>query len=86
MGAAGIRRFLLIALAAGIVLLDLALQAVHITNMNLIFALDDSARNRLNSGYMFLYFLGGAFGSLASAAAYDHYGWNGVVTLGQASA
>ena len=48
----------LIALAAGIVLLDLALQAVHITNMNLIFALDDSARNRLNSGYMFLYFLG----------------------------
>ncbi|WP_339344826.1 MFS transporter [uncultured Alcanivorax sp.] len=72
----------LIALLAGIVLLDLALQAVHITNMNMVFSLDESARNRLNSGYMFLYFLGGAFGSLASAAAYDQHGWSGVVLLG----
>jgi hypothetical protein len=31
---------------------------------------------------MFLYFLGGAGGSLASATAYDHFGWNGVVGLG----
>ena len=81
-GLLGLGGFSLIALAAGIVLLDLALQAVHITNMNLILVLDDSARNRLNSGYMFLYFLGGAGGSLASAAAYDHFGWNGVVALG----
>ena len=72
----------LIALLAGIVLLDLALQAVHITNMNMVFSLDESARNRLNSGYMFVYFLGGASGSLASAAAYDHQGWWGVVLLG----
>ena len=72
----------LIALLAGIVLLDLALQAVHITNMNMVFSLDESARNRLNSGYMFVYFLGGASGSLASAAAYEHQGWWGVVLLG----
>ncbi|MEQ3635732.1 MFS transporter [Alcanivorax sp.] len=72
----------LIALLAGIVLLDLALQAVHITNMNMVLSLDEDARNRLNSGYMFLYFLGGALGSLASAAAYDHYDWRGVVLLG----
>ncbi|MDX1805352.1 MAG: MFS transporter [Alcanivorax sp.] len=72
----------LLALVAGIVLLDMALQAVHITNMNLIFALDENARNRLNSGYMFLYFLGGAGGSLASAAAYEQGGWPAVVTLG----
>lgn len=72
----------LIALLAGILLLDLALQAVHITNMNMVFSLDESARNRLNSGYMFVYFLGGASGSLASAAAYEHQGWWGVVLLG----
>ena len=72
----------LIALLAGIVLLDLALQAVHITNMNMVLSLDEDARNRLNSGYMFLYFLWGALGSLASAAAYDHYDWRGVVLLG----
>ncbi|MED5432286.1 MAG: MFS transporter [Pseudomonadota bacterium] len=81
-GLLGLGGISLIALVAGIVLLDLALQAVHITNMNLIFVLDDNARNRLNSGYMFLYFLGGAFGSLASAAAYDRYDWNGVAILG----
>ncbi|MCG8394071.1 MAG: MFS transporter [Pseudomonadales bacterium] len=83
-GLLGLGGINLIALVVGIVLLDLALQAVHITNMNLILTLDASARNRLNSGYMFLYFLGGASGSLASAAAYEHYGWNGVCLLGAA--
>lgn len=72
----------LIALLVGIVLLDLALQAVHITNMNMIFTLDEGARNRLNSGYMFLYFVGGALGSLGSAAAYQQHGWFGVCVLG----
>jgi hypothetical protein len=31
---------------------------------------------------MFLYFVGGALGSLGSAAAYQHYGWLGVCLLG----
>ncbi|MGB1498768.1 MFS transporter, partial [Alloalcanivorax venustensis] len=53
-GLLGLGGYSLIALIAGIVLLDLALQAVHITNMNMIFNLDEAARNRLNSGYMFL--------------------------------
>jgi predicted MFS family arabinose efflux permease len=81
-GLLGLGGYSLIALVAGIVLLDLALQAVHITNMNMIFNLDEAARNRLNSGYMFLYFVGGALGSLGSAAAYQHYGWLGVCLLG----
>ena len=81
-GLLGLGGYSLIALIAGIVLLDLALQAVHITNMNMIFNLDEAARNRLNSGYMFLYFVGGALGSLGSAAAYQHCGWLGVCLLG----
>ncbi|ASK36101.1 MFS transporter [Alcanivorax sp. N3-2A] len=76
----------LVALVIGIILLDLAVQAVHITNLNLIYGLDEAVRNRLNSGYMFVYFLGGAFGSLASAAAFQHGGWAGVVLLGAALA
>jgi len=48
----------------------------------MIFNLDEAARNRLNSGYMFLYFVGGALGSLGSAAAYQQYGWTGVCLLG----
>ena len=81
-GLLGLGGYSLIALVAGIVLLDLALQAVHITNMNMIFNLDEAARNRLNSGYMFLYFVGGALGSLGSAAAYQQAGWLGVCLLG----
>ena len=81
-GLLGLGGYSLIALVAGIVLLDLALQAVHITNMNMIFNLDEAARNRLNSGYMFLYFVGGALGSLGSAAAYQQNGWLGVCLLG----
>ncbi|HKJ83277.1 MAG TPA: MFS transporter [Mariprofundaceae bacterium] len=72
----------LIPLIAGILTLDLAVQAVHITNLNVIYALDETARSRLNSGYMFVYFLGGAVGSQASAWAYEHFAWNGVVTVG----
>ncbi|QEL12671.1 MFS transporter [Kushneria phosphatilytica] len=82
----GVAGWSLIALVAGIILLDLALQSVHITNLNLIYGLDSTARNRLNAGYMTSYFLGGAFGSLASAAVYGHAGWTGVVWLGLALA
>ncbi|MGB1466477.1 MAG: MFS transporter [Alcanivorax nanhaiticus] len=81
-GLIGLGAHSLIALLAGIVLLDLALQAVHITNMNLVLGLDENARNRLNSGYMFLYFAGGAAGSMASAAVYQQTGWIGVTLLG----
>ncbi|MCM2129755.1 MFS transporter [Larsenimonas rhizosphaerae] len=69
-------------LVLAIILLDLAVQAVHITNLNLIYSLDQAARNRLNAGYMTCYFLGGAAGSLASAWAYQHLEWNGVALLG----
>ncbi|MCM2972226.1 MFS transporter [Larsenimonas suaedae] len=76
----------LVWLVVAIVLLDLAVQAMHITNMNLIYAIDQAARSRLNAGYMTCYFLGGAFGSLASAWMYQHYAWNGVALLGGAIA
>ena len=47
------------ALIAGIVLADLGIQAVHIQNQQLIFAIEPSARSRLNTGYMVTYFVGG---------------------------
>jgi len=71
-----------IALIIGILLLDLAVQAIHVTNYNALFATRPEARNRLNSGYMTCYFLGGATGSLCSASAYQYAGWSGVVFMG----
>ncbi|HEY0210124.1 MFS transporter [Acerihabitans sp.] len=69
-------------LIAGIVLLDLAVQGVHITNQSVIYRRMPQARNRLTSGYMTSYFIGGALGSLISASAYQSAGWTGVCVAG----
>ncbi|MDF2646663.1 MAG: transporter [Paenibacillus sp.] len=72
----------LFALVIGIVLLDLAVQAVHVTNQSMIFSLRTEARSRLAAGYMVFYSIGSATGSIASTHIYAHYGWNGVCLLG----
>jgi predicted MFS family arabinose efflux permease len=70
------------ALIAGIVIGDLGIQAVHIQNQQLIFAIEPSARSRLNTGYMVTYFIGGAVGSATTGLAYAARGWSGVIALG----
>jgi predicted MFS family arabinose efflux permease len=70
------------ALIIGILLLDLAVQAVHVSNLNEVFKQRPEARSRLNSGYMTSYFIGGALGSILSANAYQYAGWMGVVWVG----
>lgn len=70
------------ALIVGIVLLDLAVQAVHVTNQALILPLRPEARSRLTAGYMIFYSIGSASGSIASTQIYAHFGWEGVSFLG----
>lgn len=72
----------LTALLAGVITLDLAAQAVHISNQNLVYAVRPEARNRLNSAYMTSYFVGGAVGSALTSAVWGAAGWAGVCTLG----
>lgn len=72
------------ALILGIILLDLAVQSVHITNQSVIYRRMPEARNRLTSGYMTSYFIGGAIGSLVSATTFQHAGWYGVCSAGAA--
>lgn len=72
------------ALILGVVLLDLAVQAVHVTNQSLIFALRPEAHSRLVAGYMVFYSIGSALGAIASTAAYAAAGWSGVCMLGSA--
>jgi predicted MFS family arabinose efflux permease len=69
----------LVALLIGVLLLDLAVQLVHVSNQNKIYALHPDIRNRLTSAYMTCYFIGGAFGSWFSVLLYQHYEWSGVV-------
>jgi len=69
-------------LIVGILVLDLTVQGVHITNQTVIYRVKPDARNRLTAGYMTSYFIGGAAGSLISASAWQHAGWTGVCAIG----
>ncbi|MCK7229282.1 MFS transporter [Enterobacter asburiae] len=71
-----------LALIVGILVLDLTVQGVHITNQTVIYRVKPEARNRLTAGYMTSYFIGGAAGSLISASAWQHAGWSGVCATG----
>lgn len=71
-----------LALIVGILVLDLTVQGVHITNQTVIYRVKPEARNRLTAGYMTSYFIGGAAGSLISASAWQHVGWTGVCAIG----
>jgi predicted MFS family arabinose efflux permease len=69
-------------LVVGIVMLDFAVQAVHVTNQSLIFARRPEARSRLVGVYMLFYSVGCGSGAIASTATYAAFGWLGVCTLG----
>lgn len=76
----------ILGLIIGAVLVDLGMQALHITNQNIIFSKNPDARNRVNTIYMVGFFIGGAFGTTLGALAWQHFGWTGVSTLGIALA
>lgn len=71
-------------LVVGILLLDAAVQAVHVTNQSLIFAVRPEARSRLTGGYMIFYSIGSATGAIASTHIYAYSGWRGVCLFGAA--
>lgn len=72
----------LVGLIVGALLLDLGIQSVHITNQTIIFEGNPSARNRINTVYMVIYFIGGAFGTFAGGLVWTHFQWVGVTVAG----
>ncbi len=72
----------IIGLVIGVIIVDLGLQALHITNQNIIFSKNPEARNRVNTIYMVGFFTGGALGTTLGAYAWEHFGWTGVSVLG----
>lgn len=67
---------------AGVIMLDFALQAVHVTSQSLIVAARPDAASRLIGGYMVFYSLGSAAGAITSTLVYAMAGWTGVCMLG----
>jgi predicted MFS family arabinose efflux permease len=65
-------------LLAGVILLDVGAQLTQVGNQTRIFGLVPSARSRLNTVYMTVYFAGAAGGSALSTIAWERWKWNGV--------
>ncbi len=60
---------------AGIILIDIGQQAIHVTNQTRIYALVPEARNRLNTVFMSVSFIGAATGSALGLWLWDKGQW-----------
>ena len=72
----------IIGLIIGVILIDLGVQGVHITNQNIVFSKNTEARNRVNTIYMVGFFIGGAAGTSFGSLAWNYFGWTGVSVVG----
>jgi predicted MFS family arabinose efflux permease len=71
----------LTALIIGIMALDLAVQALHVTNQSLILQ-STTQHSRVIGAYMMFYAAGSGGGALAATHVYAWTGWSGVCLLG----
>jgi predicted MFS family arabinose efflux permease len=76
--------FSMLSLLIGVFLLDLAVQAVHVSNLSVVVALNPRKSGSLIGGYMVFYSVGSAIGAIATTATYARWGWAGVSVLGAA--
>ena len=76
----------LVALVFGVIALDFAVQAVHVTSQNQIVAHDPDSAGRIIGSYMVFYSLGSAVGAVSTTAVFQAAGWTAVCVLGAAYA
>jgi predicted MFS family arabinose efflux permease len=69
-------------LVIGVILMDMGVQATHISNQAIIFSLKANARNRINTVYMVSYFVGGSAGTFLASKIWGSYHWAGVCAIG----
>jgi predicted MFS family arabinose efflux permease len=69
-------------LVLGVLLLDLAVQALHVTNQSLILAAAPNAQAQVIAAYMLFYAAGSGIGALLGSSLYAAYGWSGVCIAG----
>lgn len=72
----------LVVLILAIILLDVGNQFGQVTNQTRVQNLGEKASNRNNTVFMFMYFIGGALGSLVGSTMWQQHGWLGVVLAG----
>jgi len=74
----------LMAFVLGVLMLDFAVQAVHVTNQSLLLAGRGAMASRLIGAYMCCYSLGSGLGAVLAGWMFAHWGWAAVCGLGMA--
>lgn len=74
----------LVVLLVAIILLDVGNQFGQVANQTRVQVLGEAASNRNNTVFMFMYFIGGATGSLLGTTMWQQFGWLGVTLTGLA--
>lgn len=72
----------LVAFLVALLVADMAMQCMQVSNQSIVYALAPQARARVTAVYMTSYFVGGASGSALGSVAWAAYGWAGVCWLG----
>ena len=68
----------LLILTAGILLLNIGLPANQITNISMIYTLDEGSKSRINTIYITSCFIGGAVGTSVGLFCWNYGGWSWV--------
>lgn len=66
----------------GIIIIDIGMQCVQISNQTCALSLAPQAANRANTIFMTTYFIGGSIGAFLAGSSWHLMNWNGVVFTG----
>ncbi|MHC0064421.1 MFS transporter [Nostoc sp. UIC 10890] len=65
-----------LAIAVAVLLVDVGVQAVQVTNVARIYSLDPQSNSRINTVYITIYFIGGSVGTSIGLLCWNLGGWN----------
>lgn len=66
----------------GIIIIDIGMQCVQLSNQSATMKLCPEASSRMNTIYMVTYFVGGSLGTFLAGTLWSLYGWHGTVASG----
>lgn len=70
------------AIVAGIILIDIGMQCIQLSNQTSMFEVVPEAANRVNTIFMTTYFVGGSLGTFLAGTAWSFGQWPGVFCVG----
>lgn len=71
-----------VGIIAGVILIDIGMQCIQLSNQTSALALCPEASNRMNTIFMTTYFIGGSSGTFLAGCGWQAGEWTGVVCIG----